>query len=136
MARTAEHREAAAAVGARTRRHRGFCRRFTWCRGILTGVGRRLGRRARVQGRRAGGPLNQGSRGRRRVREQRVVCADFKGLGVLPASGRNSLGKERCLGRRAARTARQARLGAARDVAAQRDVGQPATVSLYPALNA
>jgi hypothetical protein len=49
--------------------------------------------------------------------------ADFKGLGVLPASGRSSLGKTR--------VGLDCEAGAAR-----RDVGQPATVSLYPVLNA
>jgi hypothetical protein len=49
--------------------------------------------------------------------------ADFKDLGVLPASGRSSLGKTR--------VGPDCEAGAAR-----RGVGQPATVSLYPVLNA
>jgi hypothetical protein len=62
MARTAEHREAAVAVGERTRRHRGFCRRFTWRRGSSPRYGS-ASAGTRAPGRTAGGPLDQGWRG-------------------------------------------------------------------------
>jgi hypothetical protein len=88
MAMVAEHREPAAAVGARIRRRRRFCRRFTWRRGNPhrdTAVPQPA--RAHRAERRVDRWTKGGAAGRC-VPEKHVACADFKGLGVLPASER------------------------------------------------
>jgi hypothetical protein len=73
------------------------------------------------------GPKGIAARGRpAREETPRGKGADFKGRGVLPASGRGGLGK--------ARAGPDCEAGAVCDVASWR--GQPATVSLYPVLNA
>jgi hypothetical protein len=87
-----------------------------------------IGRRART-GKNRDGLKGIAARSRpERERTPRGVGMDFKGLEVLPASGRSGLGK--------ARAGPNCEAGAARDVAVRRGVGQPATVSLYPVLNA
>jgi hypothetical protein len=70
----------------------GFYRQFTWRRGILTMVRQHLGRRA-CRAERLADCWTKGGAAGRRVREQHVVCADFKGLGkVQGALERHAVG--------------------------------------------